>query len=218
MERGSEALCWALVLITTAGCPGAAGDGTTEPGDGTTEPGDGTTGESTSIGATESTSAGATESTSGGATESTTGEPPDDGVVEACGLPEPCSQYLFECNPINGVDECAGTPYPDGLVCMLETLAAGEQAQLYVNFNGLVTGEVEWIDIAVYGPDAALYQHGLEDPLDFSVYWDPAQQCTPRPAEWFEACLADMGDDAQHIACMNPYEWFEGCSEAMACL
>lgn len=154
----------------------------------------------------------------GEAGDGTAGGPSDGGVVEACGLPEPCERYTFPCNPINGADDCADDPYPEALVCMLETLAAGEQAQLYVSFNGMVTGEVEWVDAAVYAADAALYQHGLEDPGDFSIYWDPAQQCTPRPAAWFEACLADAGDDAQHIACMNPYEWFEGCSEATACL
>jgi hypothetical protein len=142
---------------------------------------------------------------------------PNGGVVEACGRPMPCPQYVFSCNPINGVDDCASAPYPEGLVCMLETLAAGEQAQLYVDFSGIVSGEVEWIDIAVYGADAALYQRGLEDPGNFDVYWDPAQQCTPKPRDFFEACLADDGDDAQHIACMNPYEWFEGCSETMQC-
>jgi hypothetical protein len=48
--------------------------------------------------------------------------------------------HLFSCNPINAGDDCADDPYPDGLVCMFETLAAGEQAQLHVSFNGLVTG------------------------------------------------------------------------------
>jgi hypothetical protein len=128
-----------------------------------------------------------------------------------------CERYLFECDSIELGGACTGAPYPDGLVCMLETLAAREPAQLYADFNGVVTGEVEWIDIAVYGPDVALYQHGLEDPGSYEIYWDPAQQCAPKPSAFFEACLVDDGDDAQHIACMNPYEWFEGCSEATQC-
>lgn len=141
----------------------------------------------------------------------------DGAVVEACGLPMPCPQYYFACNPINGEDDCASVPYPEGLVCALETLAAGERAQLHVDFGGAVTGEVEWIDIAVYGSEDALYQYTFEA-WDFSVTRDPAQRCAPKPAEWFQACLADAGDEAQHIACMNPYEWFEGCTETTQCI
>lgn len=140
------------------------------------------------------------------------------GVVEACGRPTPCAELGWQCDALQDAEGCVGVAYSDALVCMLETMAAGEPAQLKVNFGGYVTGEVEWVDVAVYGADAAVYQHGTEDPTTYDVYWDSVEQCTPRPPEFFEACLADAGDAQQHAACMNPYEWFEGCSEATACL
>lgn len=136
----------------------------------------------------------------------------DGSVVEACGLPVACERY----NACRFEDEyggCADEPYPEPLVCMLEVLAAGEPAQLDVSVGPLE----EWIDIAVYGRDAALYQYGIEY-SDYTISHMPAQRCSPKPAAWFEACLADAGDDAQHVACMNPYEWFEGCTEATQCL
>jgi hypothetical protein len=135
----------------------------------------------------------------------------DDGsVVAACGLPMACSQYNA-CPVENG--GCADEPYPEPLVCMLDVLAAGEPAQLYVSVGPLE----EWIDIAVYGPDSALYQYGFEG-SDYVISHSLAQRCAPKPAAWFEACLADAGTDEEHVACMNPYEWFEGCTEATQCL
>lgn len=201
MTHGSKALVLTL-LVSLTGCPAE------EDGEMNDTPGgqDGATAEGTTTEDPEETQG----------TDDSTGEPPVEPVVEACGLATPCSQYLFACNPINS-DDCATVPYPEGLVCALETLAAGEQAELHANFNGTVTGEVEWLDIAVYGPEAALYQYTFQS-WDSAVDVEPARRCSPKPAAWFEACLADAGDDAQHIACMNPYEWFEGCTEATQCL
>lgn len=148
-----------------------------------------------------------------GATDDTAGDPTDGGLVAACGLPMPCQGYNALCRFGDDFSGCGDEPYPEPLVCMLEVLAAGEPAQLYVS-----VGEIEeWLDIGVYGPDAAIYQRGTEG-ADYVVFYGPAQQCTPKPAEWFEACLADTGDAAQHIACMDPSEWLEGCSQATACL
>jgi hypothetical protein len=137
----------------------------------------------------------------------------DDSVVAACGLPEPCEGYNAYCRFGSDYSGCGDDPYPEPLVCMLEALAVGEPAQLHVSVGELE----EWLDIAVYGPDAALYQYGIEY-SDYTIHHTPPQQCSPKPAEWFQACLADAGDEAQHIACMNPYEWFEGCVETAQCL
>jgi hypothetical protein len=226
MNPGLKAL--ALVSMVLVACDvdlGGGNESTSEGGDteattgGAAESTEGGAAESTSStseGAAESTSEGGAESTSEGAGESTTGGP-EGGVVEACGLPMPCEGYYWDCDPDGVGADCGGVPYSDGLICMLQTLAAGESGQFYVSFNGLASGEVEWVDVAVYGPEAALYQHTQED-WDFSLHPDPAQKCTPKPPEWFEACLADTGDAAQHTSCMNTYEWFEGCSEATECL
>jgi hypothetical protein len=228
MMNGTRTLVVVLLTSMTA-CPANPGEGTTE-----NPPSDETTAEATSTGLTEDTTAGPAEGTSTAGTEGTTedpaegtstegtegttGEPSDDGVVEACGLPSPCGEFVWECVPFSEGYPCDDVAYSDALVCMLETMAAGEQAQFVVSFNGLVTGEVEWVDVAVLGADEGVYQRGLEDPLDFSISWDPAQRCALRPAEFFEACLADAGDAMQHSACMSPYDWFEeGCAESLTC-
>jgi hypothetical protein len=225
MTNGTKALVVVLLASMTA-CPADPGEGTTQDpsSDDTTE---GTTTEATedttagpaegaATEATEDTTAGTTEGPAEG-TDGTTGEPTSDGVVEACGLPTPCQEFVWDCVPFSESYPCDDVAYSDALVCMLETMAAGEEAQFVVSFNGLVTGEVEWIDVAVLGAAEGVHQRGIEDPLDFSVTWDPAQRCALKPTVFFEVCLADAGDAMQHSECMSPVDWFEGCAESLEC-
>jgi hypothetical protein len=197
------------------GAQGSDGPSSTDGGPSTTDDPSASSSESSSSGATStgiddatesSTTVDDADSTTMDSADSTTGG--EGGIAANCGYPDPCDGFQWQCNPQPNGD-CAEGPYDAALVCILQRLAAGEQAQLYVSFNGYLSGEVDWIDIATFGDGSALRQYAMESPRDLETYFDPTELCTLRPAEYFEACLADEGDFDQHVACMNPYEWFE---------
>jgi len=147
-------------------------------------------------------------------TETTGGE---QGVVESCGLPEPCDGFTWQCDPSQPID-CVETPFDEALTCQLQGLVAGEPARFHVRFNGYLSGEVDWLDIGIRDDGVAVRQYAMESPRDLETYWDPPEECTLRPTEFFEACLADDGGMDMHAACMDPYQWFEGdCTQPATC-
>lgn len=184
---------WMMLVVFVCGCAADAGGGTDSIGSepSTTE----------SVATTETGSTGATM------------EP-----ISACGLAAPCEGFRWQCSAWDP-DTCEDVAYGDALVCMLGALAAGDEAQLNINFNGLKDGEDEWLDIASPGGGApAVRQYGIDNADGSGVYYNDPQVCTLRPAAFFEACLADDGGAAQHAECMDPYEWFEDdCVETTAC-
>jgi len=213
-----------VVCVLAAGCGGSEGnsDGPTGSSDGSTTGSSGvaTTESSTSVASVDASTTGldttdGTTTIDESTTDSTTGG--EAGIVESCGLPEPCPAFDWQCDPSQAVN-CAETPYGEALVCALQTLAAGDQAQLHVGFNGYLTGESDWLDIAILGGGGALRQYGMQSPRSLETDWEPPEQCTLRASEWFEACLVDDGGAEMHAACMDPYQWFEGeCAGRAMC-
>jgi hypothetical protein len=208
-----------LISVALAACSaddgGNADDAGTGPGDTTamtaagTDPGPG--GDTTVGDGAEATTTGADTGTG------TTAADTAGGVISTCGLPTTCGQRVWPC-AANHPGSCADVPYDDALVCALQQMAAGAQLQHYIEFNGYLTGEVDWLDIAVYDATSAVSQYGIEDSLSYEHTFDPPQRCTPKPAAWFEACLADEGDEAEHAACMDERAWFDDCVETDMCL
>jgi hypothetical protein len=155
------------------------------------------------------------ETTDGESTETTTGG--EEGVIQACGLADPCAQYNWQCTATSP-GECADIEYDENLLCALETLVAGAPAQLTVYFNGYLRGEAEWLDVAILGDGDGLQQYSIQNPDSLAMYYTDPEHCTLRETSWFEACIADDGDEQQHADCMNPYRWFEDdCVPATTC-
>lgn len=181
---------WMMIVVFTWGCAADADDGTSSSGSDSS-----------------TTEAVATTETGDGAAR-----------IADCGLAAPCEGFRWQCSA-DEPESCEGVEYGDALVCMLGALAAGDEVQLNIDFNGLKEGEDEWLDIASPGGGAqAVRQYGIDNADGSGVYYDEPQVCTLRPAAFFEACLVDDGGAAQHAECMDPYAWFEDdCVEATAC-
>ena len=134
---------WMMIVAFVCGCAADAGGGTDSIGSesSTTE----------SVGTTETGSTGATMD-----------------PIAACGLAAPCEGFRWQCSAWDP-DTCEDVAYGDALVCMLAALAAGDEAQLNINFNGLKDGEDEWLDIASPGGGAPAVLAGHGDAVWASV-------------------------------------------------
>lgn len=204
----------AQVLVLLCACP-TRGEGETA---GATEATESTTGSTEAGPATDSTegtgtvtSASVGETTEASETTGTT-TAEDEDIVAACGLPEPCPRIVAQCAPEH--QDCEG-PFLAGMLCALSTLAAGSPAYLDYFFNGYLTGEEDWLDIAILGDGTAIRQYGSEAPY---TEYGPPERCTLRPSEWFEACLAEPTDVEQRIECNYAYAWFEDdCTPTPTC-
>lgn len=173
----------------------------------------GTTGDATT--SADETTAGTTAADA--AAEGTDTGTADGGLVASCGEPEPCGVAQWPCY-VPGDTDCDGVEYGPAFECAFAALVASEAGQLHVDFNGWLTGEVDWLDVVVVGDGTAVYQYGMEDSLSFEATFEPAQRCTLQPASWFQDCLSEAVSQAHHTECMDPYAWFaDDCVETNMC-